>query len=444
MTKLPKPPLVLQPEPVTTAEKVERRQTPEGRTQQRTTQESRREGGESSRRRTGQRQNKRNNAAAIAILSCCLVLVVAIVIFLAVLFGNGGQKADLQQVPSVVGMLYQPDSEYEGFLIKKDKEIYSEEFEAGVIIAQTPLADEQVADGTIYVTVSQGKAPEIVTMMDLTEWELSQAEKKLNALKLNVKIIVVPEYHESIAEDCVIRSEPTADTPLEANQDVKLYVSIGPELKTSSMPNVVGDKLESAKKVLQSQDLNLTIEVEEVFDSTVPADYVIKTEPETGKELMSGQTVKIQVSKGPQLASMPNVTGIAVDKAVNILISSGFTNYQIEQVESEEDKDTVVEQSVEKNTELDVKTEIILSVSKGKEQDATVTKDVVLDLRGSANEHECRVVIKLGNDIVFAETVAAGTASVTLKDQTGTGSVFYELIINDSEGWFVKESFDAQ
>ncbi len=443
VTKLPKPPLVLQPETVTTAEKVERRQSPEGRTQQRAAEERRREDGETSRRRTSQRQNKRNNTAAIAILSCCLVLVVAIVIFLAVLFGDGGQKAELKQVPGVVGMMYQPDSEYEGFLIKKEKEIYNDEFEAGVIISQTPLEGEQVADGTIYVTVSQGKAPEIVTMMDLTEWELSQAEKKLNALKLNVKIVVVPEYHETISEDCVIRTEPTVDTPLVADQEIRLYVSMGPEIKTSSMPNVVGDTLESAKRVLQSQDLNLTIEVEEVFDSTVPADYVIKTEPETGKELMTGQTVTIHVSKGPQLATMPNVTGIAVDKAVNILISSGFTSYQIEQVESEEDKDTVVAQSVEKNTELDVKTEIILSVSKGKEQDDTVTKDVVVDLRGSANEHECKVVIKLGNDIVFGETVAAGTVSVTLKDQTGSGSVFYEVIINDSEGWFVKESFDA-
>lgn len=441
VTKLPKSPLVLQPETVTTAEKMEKRQNPERKTPQRPTDFHRREGTDPARRRPREQQHKRNNTAMIAILSCCLVLVVAIVIFLAIVFGDGGQKGDLQQVPKVVGMLYQPDSEYEGFLIKLDDEIYSEEFEAGTIIAQTPLEGEKVADNTIYVTISMGKAPAVVTMMDLTDWELSQAEKKLNALKLNVKISVVEEYHDTITEGSVIRSEPAADVPLEADQEIKLYVSKGPEIKTSAMPNVVGDKLESAKKVLETQELDLKIEVEEIFDSTVSAGDVIKTEPETGKELKTGQTVIIYVSKGAQLATMPNVTGIAVDKAVNILISSGFSNYQIEQVESESDKDTVVSQSVEKNTEVDVKTEIILSVSKGTGQAATVTKDVVIDLRESAKDSECDVVVKLGNKVVFTGTVAKGTASVTLKNQTGSGSVFYEVIINDSEGWFVKEPF---
>ena len=435
VTKLPKPPLVLQPEPVTTADKVEKRQMPERRTPQRPTAERRREGGETPRRRTGQQQNKRNNAAAIAILSCCLVLVVAIVIFLAVLFGDGGQKADLQQVPKVVGMMYQPDSEYEGFMIKLDEEIYSDEFEAGTIIAQTPLEGEQVADGTIYVTVSLGKAPAAVTMIDLTDWELSQAEKKLNTLKLNLKIVVVEEYHETIAEGSVIRSEPEADAPLAADQEIKLYVSQGPEIKTSAMPNVVGDKLESAKRVLDSQELNLTIEVEEMFDSTVPVGDVIKTEPETGKELKTGQTVTIYVSKGAQLATMPNVTGIDVDKAVNILVSSGFNNYQIELVESDKDKDTVVEQSVAKNTEADVKTEIILYVSKGKNQTTIVTKDVTIDLRGYTNDANCRVTVtKLQNEIVLSGTVIKGKESVVLEEQTGSGIVSYKVVVMDEKG----------
>ncbi len=438
VVNLPKPPLVLQPETVTTAEKMEKRQDP-----QRAADARRREGSSSSRHRPQEQKHKhkQNNTAAIAILSCCLVLVVAIVIFLAVLFGDGGQKAELVQVPGIVGQMYQPDSQVEGFQIKLEKEIYSEEHEAGTIIAQTPLAGDQVADDTIYVTVSMGKAPVVVTMIDLIDVELSQAEKKLNALKLNLKITLVEQYHDTIAEGRIIDSEPAADVPLVADQVIKLYISKGPEIRTSTMPNVVGEDLESAKWILENQYLDLKIEVEEVFESVVSAGDVIKTEPETGKELKTGQTVTIYVSKGAQLATMPNVTGIDVDKAVNILISSGFNNYQIEQVESESDKDTVVEQSVEKNTEVDVKTEIVLLVSKGKAQPQEVTKDVQIDLRGSANEADCHVVIKLGDETVLSELVTMGTTSVTLKDQTGSGSVIYKVIIDDSEGWFEEVPF---
>ena len=433
VVNLPKPPLVLQPETVTTAEKMEKRQTPERRTPQRPTDVRRREGGDPARRRPREQQHKRNNTAAIAILSCCLVLVVAIVIFLAVLFGDGGQKADLVQVPKVVGLMYQPDSEYEGFLIKLEKEIYNDEFEAGTIIAQTPVEGDQVADCTIYVTVSLGKTTAAVTMMDLTDWELSQAEKKLNALKLNVKITVVEEYHDEIAVGSVIRSEPGVDAPLVADQEIKLYVSKGPEIKTSAMPNVVGDKLESAKRVLDSQELNLTIEVEEMFDSTVAAGDVIKTEPETGKELKTGQTVIIYVSKGAQLATMRNVTGIDVDKAVNILISSGFNNYQIELVESDKDKDTVVDQSVAKNTEIDVNTEIILYVSKGKGQSSTVTKDVVINLGESTKEGKCYVTVMRGTEEILTGEVIKDTKSVVLEEQTGSGVVTYKVTIKDKK-----------
>ena len=140
---------------------------------------------------------------------------------------------------------------------------------------------------------------------------------------------------------------------------------------------------------------------------------------------------------------MPNVTGIDIDKAVNLLIAAGFNKYKIEQVESTADKDTVVSQSVEKNTQADVNTEILLEVSRGPGgADAPqVTKTVTIDLRGSADTGECQVTVKCGDKVVYNQTVSQGTDFVTLTNQTGSGTVYYEVIIDDSDGWIEKVSF---
>jgi hypothetical protein len=110
------------------------------------------------------------------------------------------------------------------------------------------------------------------------------------------------------------------------------------------------------------------------------------------------------------------------------------------QVESDAEKDTVVSQSVEKDTEVDVNTQIILEVSKGPAENPQVTRDVVIDLRGMAAEGDAHVIIKRGDQVIFDQIVTAGTASVTLTGQVGLGTVYYEVIVNE-EGWIVKESF---
>ena len=45
--------------------------------------------------------------------------------------------------------------------------------------------------------------------------------------------------------------------------------------------------------------------------------------------------------------------------------------------------------------------------------------------------------------MVYNETVAQGTKSVTVENQTGSGDVTYFVIINDQDGWEVQESFTS-
>ncbi len=396
------------------------------------------------RKRTDKKSDKSNNVVTAAIISCCLVMVIALVIFMVVILnGSAGQQPELVKVPNLVGLVYDDLDEYDDFVIKLDDKVHDNEYPAGQIISQTPNANDLVEkDKEIYVVVSLGKAVEEVQMPNVVDWERAQAEKSLNNLSMNLQIVVEEEYNENITEGSVIRTAPAANAVLEVGQTVTLYVSKGAEIKTGAMPDLIGETKDIAIKRLESQKLDLDIILEEIFDSIVAAGDVVRTDPEKGAELKTSQKVTIFVSKGAEMATMPNVTGIDIDKAVNILIGSGFKNYQIELVVSSEEKDTVVKQSIEKNTDVDVLTEIVLEVSKGPVDAPEVTKDVVIGLRGSAASADCQVVVKRDDKIVFEGNVKQGTESITLKSQTGSGTVYYEVIVG-GDGWFEKVPFDG-
>ena len=167
----------------------------------------------------------------------------------------------------------------------------------------------------------------------------------------------------------------------------------------------------------------------------------MSTEPGKGEKLKTGQTVKLVVSKGIEKKRMPEVIGMSVSNAKGMLTQLGFKEPAVVYVDSAEPKDTVLTQSLEKEKEYEITTPITLEVSNGSK--APVTKDVTIDLRNSALLGDCYVVIKTGNETVYKGTVPKGAMSVTIHNQTAAGSVKYEVIINDTDGWEVTEVFSG-
>ena len=447
--KLNKPPLVLDVEqPQSTAQKVERRKTEQTDTPHRrstTAAPSHSGSRQPARRSSDGEEQQRSNVATIAISACSAVMVIAIIIFLVVLFSDGtGAKVPLVDVPSLIGKVYDKLPEYADFDVKIDKEVYDSIYPAGQIIDQTPVAGEQIQKNeTIYVTVSLGETPKVVKMPNVISWELSQAERALNNLGINPKIKIQKENHDDVPEGSVIRTEPMAEAELTTGQEITLFVSLGMEMKVGTMPDVVGDKLDSAKKILVSQGLNLLIVEEHKYDSKVPVGDVIYTEPSAGEELTTGAEVILYISQGAQLATMPNVVGMSIGNAYSVLSTAGFstTNIECVYVDSNEDKDEVLTQSVEKNTEVDVNTQIKLEVSKGPGNATEVTKDVVINLRGSADSAPCEVRVLRNGKVVFEKLVPMGTSTITIRNQTGSGAQKYEVVIDDEDGFDHWEEF---
>jgi len=239
----------------------------------------------------------------------------------------------------------------------------------------------------------------------------------------------------------VIRTEPAEGVELNIDQEIVLYVSLGVEEKTGTMPNLVGDTQINAVKRLESKDMKLQIVTEEIFDSLAPEGEVVKTEPELGGTLVTGQKVVLYISKGPNLKKMQQLVGLNVDAAVSLLKMEEFNNYQIEPVVSDKQPGIVVEQSEPADTMVDVNTVIILKYSKG-----PISKSVTVNVPTQAELAECGitedlytaedgtvsfvVTIRQGNTVCFtSESLNFSSAAVSFTFESA-GTQEFEVYIN--------------
>ena len=413
---------------------------------------SSRSAAESKRKREEEQRRQRNSRmATIAIISCSLVAVVALVIFLITLFNgqlfNKPQK--LIEVPRLIGQFYDDLPEYPDFVVIKEG-VYDENYPAGMIIDQKPDPGDNVVKGTeLYATVSRGEVPNVVKMDNLVNMDETSAKNLLLSYDMNLNIVIEEEFSEDYEVGKVTRTIPEMGKELRENDNIVLYISAGPEINISAMPNVVNKTEAMARNILDSQKLDLDIRVEEVYDSNVEKGSVVKTDPASGEQLKTGQKVVLYISKGPELKTVPNVLGMDIETAVKVLTNAGFKTPSIEYVESEEEKDTVVEQTPEENTDWDITKTIELKISKGPEptteptteptseptEPTEITKDVVLNLLNEADNEDIHVSVIRDGKEVFNETVTKGTKTITLPGQTGTGTVNYTIVINHSDGW---------
>ena len=264
------------------------------------------------RRRTRQTPQKRTNISTIAIISCSVVMIAAIIILLVVIFG--GNTADEKvEVPDLLGKTYETLPEYPGFTIKFLEEVFDENVPAGQIVFQEPKAGlEVVKNTTIFVKVSKGQEEKPTPMPNVEGQNINQVEQVLKSMSLQLDVTVEYEYHDTVRENLIIRTEPEAETDLVIGQKVVLYVSLGKESKKSVMPSVTNKTEDKAIEMLDLQDLELVYDVSESeYSETVQKGYIVRTEPEKGQPLVTGQTVKLIISLGKE-PRVPEVEGKSV------------------------------------------------------------------------------------------------------------------------------------
>jgi serine/threonine-protein kinase len=99
------------------------------------------------------------------------------------------------------------------------------------------------------------------------------------------------------------------------------YTTQGPGAYTT-VPPVAGETTEDARAILTSADLGVIVLTD--FSDDVPAGLVIGTDPDAQEQIGKGETVKMTVSKGQRMETVPDATGILEADALDLLSESGF------------------------------------------------------------------------------------------------------------------------
>lgn len=100
------------------------------------------------------------------------------------------------------------------------------------------------------------------------------------------------------------------------------YNTQGPGAYTT-VPPVAGSTTDEAKAILSAADLDSVVLSD--YSDDIPAGIVIRTTPDAQEQIAKGDEVKLVVSLGPRMATVPNVVGISQTDAEAALKDEGFT-----------------------------------------------------------------------------------------------------------------------
>ena len=196
------------------------------------------------------------------------------------------------------------------------RRIPNEKVAVGLVITQDPDPGARVDKGTVLtLTVSTGKAK--VEVPDVRHKPYTEAAVDLRLAGLNYHAVQVPSSEDP---GNVTAQAPAPGTRVVKGTDVRLNISKG--LPPVPVPNVVGDSEADATAALQTA--GFTVGQTQRQDSDQPAGTVTGTDPTVGSLIDRGSSVSLIVSKGPQTAPVPDVSGFPPGEAAKILRNSGF------------------------------------------------------------------------------------------------------------------------
>lgn len=190
----------------------------------------------------------------------------------------------------------------------------------GVVISGHPDAGTAVPrESEVTLTVSLGiRMIEVPVVADLTA-DAATAALLDAGLEAGT---VTEEYHPSVPAGTVLSSSPAAGEVVEHTRPVDLVVSKGRE--PVDLPDVVGQAREDAVAAVEGAGLAVS-EVAEEHSDDVPAGQIIRQEPAAGSvQLYRGDGVRLVASLGPELFEVPDVFGLQLEEARDVLADAGF------------------------------------------------------------------------------------------------------------------------
>ena len=254
------------------------------------------------------------------------------------------------------------------------------------------------------------------------------------------------EFSADVPEGHILRQDPKKGETRKGSQLViQVWVSAGEE--TGEVPDLENKSEQDARILLEKlnkeYNLELTVEAPEElkqFSEEITEGYVIKTEPAQGEILKKGDTVKLILSKGPDIKPVTVLpfVGMSIDSVLSQLESYKLTcdAAEVEVVDSDKPGGTIVWQSPASGETVPEWTTIKFRVSAGL---ASSALPITVDIPQNGKDI-VKVEIYVGDEPnpQYSETVyeADGAVSTTLY---GTGrkmvKVYFDGVLDQKQSY---------
>jgi len=135
----------------------------------------------------------------------------------------------------------------------------------------------------------------------------------------------------------------------------------------NTVPSVINKTYTQAVNIIQKAGYTVGTVTEE-YNDTVAANYIIRCNPDERTKLDPGGKIDLVVSKGPELATIPNLLGMTNEEALAAITAAGFVASAGEpQYSSDYAADRVMSQSPAPKSQAAKGTTITYALSKGSE-----------------------------------------------------------------------------
>ena len=318
----------------------------------------------------------------------------------------------------------------------------------GVLVGAVTVAAVAVVI-VLFKTILGSFAPAVVDQYQVPDLYNMTIEKAENDPRIEGVFEIQKagsEFSADVPEGHILRQDPKKGETRKGSQLViQVWVSAGEE--TGEVPDLENKSEQDARILLEKlnkeYNLELTVEAPEElkqFSEEITEGYVIKTEPAQGEILKKGDTVKLILSKGPDIKPVTVLpfVGMSIDSVLSQLESYKLTcdAADVEVVDSDKPGGTIVWQSPASGETVPEWTTIKFRVSAGL---ASSALPITVDIPQNGKDI-VKVEIYVGDEPnpQYSETVyeADGAVSTTLY---GTGrkmvKVYFDGVLDQKQSY---------
>ncbi|MFB1049619.1 Stk1 family PASTA domain-containing Ser/Thr kinase [Paraliobacillus sp. JSM ZJ581] len=214
--------------------------------------------------------------------------------------------------------------------------------------------------------------PDDVTVPDVTEETFADAEQTLSDLGL--KVVKEETYSDQIAEDHVIRTNPSAETKTKEGKEIIVYVSLGEEKE--EFADYEGRDYNQVKKILLEKGYK-DVEYIEVHSDKPAGQIVTQVAPQVNTEVIPSETiVQFEISKGKNTVELVNLKGMSESEAKDYLSNNNLSYDTSEQYSESVKKGAVISHSPKAGAQLEEEETVHLIISLGQKEKPPITHNV--------------------------------------------------------------------